>query len=164
MTYTYCPQCAAELETAEVDGEERLVCPDESCGFIYYDNPTPVVAGIVQRGDEVILIQNKGWPEDWYGIVSGFLEKEEHPEDGVLREVEEEVGLDGELVEFVGLYPFEQMNQILMVYHVVVEEAGEVVVGDEIADWKAVPVGKLKPWPIGTGPAVEDWLERRTNG
>ena len=158
MSYEYCPECAAELESTEVDGEERLVCSDESCGFIHYDNPTPLDDG----GNEVILIQNKGWPEEWYGIVSGFLEREEHPEEGVLREVAEEVGLEGELVDFVGLYPFEQMNQILMVYHVRVDDDGEVEIGEEIADWKAVPIADLKPWPIGTGPAVEDWLELRS--
>jgi hypothetical protein len=40
--------------------------------------------------------------------------------------------------------------------------AGEIKLGDELAEIKSVPVDKLKPWPFGTGHAVRDWLERRS--
>jgi NADH pyrophosphatase NudC (nudix superfamily) len=43
-------------------------------------------------------------PETWFGIVAGFLEKGETPEQAVLREVEEELGLKGEIVEYIGYY------------------------------------------------------------
>jgi NADH pyrophosphatase NudC (nudix superfamily) len=157
MDYDYCPICASDLDTKVIDERERQMCSNDDCEFIYYDNPTPVVAAVVQRADEVILIRNKGWPESWYGLVSGFLEKSEHPEEGVLREIAEEIGADGTLVDFIGHYPFEQMNQIIIAYHVTIE--GEVSPGDEIADIKAVPIDKLKPWEFGTGPAVADWLD-----
>ena len=157
--FHYCPTCASELETRTVDGHERLVCSSDDCDFVFYDNPTPVVAAVVQRDDEVILIRNHGWPESWFGLVSGFLEQVEHPTDGVLREVEEEIGAIGEVVGFIGHYPFEQMNQIILAYHVTIE--GDVEAGDEIAAIKAVPIEDLKPWEFGTGPAVKDWLEKR---
>ncbi|TMA12584.1 MAG: hypothetical protein E6J84_12895 [Deltaproteobacteria bacterium] len=51
------------------------------------------------------------------------------------------------------------MNQIILAYHV--RGHGEIVVGDEIAGVKAVPPDKLRPWPLGTGQAVRDWLEAR---
>jgi NADH pyrophosphatase NudC (nudix superfamily) len=156
MDFDYCPACASELITKTLGGHDRRVCSRDDCDYIYYDNPTPVVAAIVQRDDDVILIRNKGWPESWYGLVSGFLEKSEHPEEGVLREIAEEINADGELVEFLGLYPFEQANQIIMAYHVRID--GDVSPGDEIADIKVVPVEKLKAWEFGTGPAVKDWL------
>ena len=53
-----------------------------------------------------------------------------------------------------------QMNQVMIAYHVKAE--GEVVLGDELAAYKAVPIHKLKPWPAGTGDAVKDWLARRS--
>lgn len=158
MDFVYCPICASELDARSIDERERKVCSSADCDFIHYDNPTPVVAAVVQRGDEVILIRNKGWPESWYGLVSGFLEKSEHPEEGVLREIAEEIGAEGTLVDFLGHYTFEQMNQIILAYHVTIE--GEVEPGDEIADIKAVPIEKLQPWEFGTGPAVKDWLAR----
>jgi len=35
------------------------------------------------------------------------------------------------------------------------------VLNDELAEIKHVSPEKLRPWPLGTGPAVKDWLERR---
>jgi NAD+ diphosphatase len=160
MDFTYCPRCAKPLEPKVVEeGRTRMACPDPACGFVHYDNPVPVVAGIVQRGESVILIQNKGWPGSWYGLVTGFLEREESPEEGLLREIQEELGLEGTIESFVGNYGFARMNQVILAYHVTVE--GEPVLGVELADLKIVPVEKLKPWPFGTGDAVRDWLARR---
>ncbi len=43
--------------------------------------------------------------------------------------------------------------------------AGEIILGDELAEYKLIPPEKVKPWPFGTGPAVRDWLDRhRTAG
>jgi NAD+ diphosphatase len=135
----------------------RLACP--SCGWIHYDNPTPVVAAIVQQGDEVILVAQHGWPESWFGLVTGFLERHETPEAGVLRELDEELGLRGTVESLVGAYSFEQKNELIVAYHVKAE--GEVRLGAELRAIKRVPIAKLKPWPFGTGLAVKDWLARR---
>jgi NAD+ diphosphatase len=155
----FCPSCASPLRPRTIDGRERLACSTESCGYVFYDNPAPVVAALVEHGETVLLVRNKGWPEKWYGLVTGFLEKAESPEDGVLREVREELGLRGEVISFIGAYPFREMNQIILAYHV--RAYGEIAMSDELAGVKAVPPDKLRPWPLGTGHAVRDWLERR---
>ena len=129
---------------------------------MHWDNPTPVVAAVVEHDGAVVLVRNKGWPEKVFGLVTGFLERGEAPEDGVLREVREELGLAGRVAGLIGVYPFFEMNQILVAYHVVAQ--GEVVIGDEIAEFRRIPPGKLRPWTMGTGPAVRDWLERRAAG
>lgn len=143
----------------ELDGVSRRKCPDESCGFVQYENPTPVVAAIVERDGAVILVQNKGWPASWFGLVTGFLEKGEDPREGMLREIREELGMTTSELTFFGHYAFAQMNQLLITYHAVVH--GEWTLGDELAAAKAVPIEKVKPWPMGTGPALRDWLARR---
>lgn len=160
MKYKFCPQCATPLEAVEIDGRERLKCP--SCDFIHWNNPTPVVAAIVEHEGKVILTRNKGWPEKWLGIVAGFLEKDETPEQGVLREVREELGVDGEIACFVGHYAFELRNQIIFAYHVRIE--GEITTGDELESIKAVSIEDVRPWDIGTGPALKDWLANREKG
>jgi NADH pyrophosphatase NudC (nudix superfamily) len=157
MPYKYCPKCAAPLEAVVIDGHSRQKCPD--CDFVHWDNPIPVVAAIVEHEGKVILTRNKGWPEKWLGILAGFLDKGETPEDGVLREVKEELGLEGEIVSFVGNYTFELRNQIIFAYHVRVE--GEITLGEELESIKALPPEEVRPWDIGTGPALRDWLARR---
>jgi NADH pyrophosphatase NudC (nudix superfamily) len=127
---------------------------------VYYGNPTPVVAAIVQQGDDVILARNRGWPDGWFGLVTGFLEAGETPEAGVLRELHEELGLAGTIRELVGVYAFAQRNELIIAYHV--EAEGEIVLGPELEVSKRVPIAKLRPWPFGTGEAVRDWLSSRS--
>ena len=158
-SFKFCPHCASELQLQIRDGVERMVCDSGACNFVHWDNPTPVVAAIVEHESEVLLAHNKLWPADWFGLITGFLEKGESPETGVLREVEEELGLSGEVVEFVGHYDFVEMNQLIIAYHVRAE--GEVVLGDELDALRRVTPEKLRPWPMGTGHAVRDWLARR---
>lgn len=155
--FDYCPRCAAELQPEVRGGAERQVCP--SCDFVHWNNPTPVVAGIVETPEGVVLIQNKGWPDSWFGLVTGFLEAKEHPEEGVVREVAEELGLSATIQSFVGLYPFEKMNQIIMAWHLTAD--GPIEMGEELQAYKVIPVEKLRPWPYATGDALRDWLATR---
>lgn len=156
----YCSRCATALAPREDSGRARLACPREGCGFVHYDNPLPVVAAIVERGPKVVLVRSRGWPEGMYGLVTGFLERGESPEDGVLREVREELGLEGTVSSLVGAYTFEVRNELIVAYHVVAAE-GPITVGEELEGFKEVPTEKLRPWPFGTGHAVRDWLARR---
>ncbi len=155
----FCPKCGRDLKPAQIDGRTYLSCSSRSCDFVFWDNPIPVVAALVEREGVVILVRNKSWPQKIYGLVTGFLEKGETPESGVLREVKEELGLDGRIVDFIGVYSFFEMNQLILAFHVRVQ--GEIVLGEELAEMKMVPPQKLRPWAFGTGHAVKDWLEKR---
>lgn len=159
MSYSYCPRCGDKLETKVFDGKQRPACPDTDCGFVHFDNPTPVVAGIVERDGRVVLVQNEEWPDHWYALVSGFLETGESPEEGIRREIREEIHLEADIESLVGVYPFEMMNQLLVVYHAKVEGAPEI--GEELSDLTEVPIDDVQPWEIGTGPALADWLKEQ---
>lgn len=158
--FKFCPRCAKVLETVEYGGVTRQRCPDKACGFVHWNNPVPVVAAIIEHeGGRVLLARNKLWPEKFFGLVTGFLEKDETPEVGVLREVEEEVGLKGRIEGFVGHYGFNQMNQLIIAFHV--KAAGPITLNDELAEYKLLPPEKVRPWPTGTGHAMRDWLLAR---
>jgi 8-oxo-dGTP pyrophosphatase MutT (NUDIX family) len=47
---------------------------------------------VVEHGGKVVLARNRAWPVAFYGLISGFLERGEAPEEGALREVKEELG------------------------------------------------------------------------
>ena len=159
----FCLRCGTALIANEEEGRSRPKCP--SCGWTSYGNPTPVVAAIVEHRENesdapaVVLVRNHGWPSKWMGIVTGFLEAGETPEEGVLRELKEELGLVGEIVSLVGVYAFTQRNELIVAYHV--RATGPMTVGAELELAKRVPIEKLQPWPFGTGHAVKDWLDRR---
>ncbi len=157
----YCPQCGKPLMRLPLGGRERPACPDARCGFVHWNNPVPVVAAIVEHDDHVALVRNVGWPEHWYGLVTGFLESGEMPEEAVLREVQEEIGLRAELKSYVGMYEFYRSNQLLICYHVTVPSKDVNLDRHEIADSKWVHVDEVKPWTAGTGKALRDWLRLR---
>jgi len=157
--FKFCPRCAKPLETVEYGGVTRQRCPDKACGFVHWNNPVPVVAAIIEHSGHVLLARNKLWPEKFFGLVTGFLEKDETPESGVLREVQEEVGLKGAIAGFVGHYGFPQMNQLIIAFHVKAE--GEIRLNEELAEFKLLLPEKVRPWPTGTGHAMRDWLAAR---
>jgi len=155
----FCPRCATPLAARLTGGRERLACPAAECGFVFYDNPLPVVAALVEHEGDVLLVRSVGWPETWYGLVTGFLERDEEPEAGVLRELREELGLEGRVVGFIGVYTFPERNELILAYHL--EAKGEVHLGPELAGYRRIRPEKLRPWPFGTGHAVRDWLAAR---
>ncbi len=153
--YRFCPRCAAPLAVRGEDG--RFAC---ACGYVHWDNPVPVVAAIVEHEGAVILARNKSWPDPkMFGLITGFLEKGETPEEAVRREVKEELGLEPLGVALVGLYPFERRNELIIAYHV--PARGEIRLNEELAAYRRIPPGKLRAWDFGTGLAVRDWLANR---
>jgi NAD+ diphosphatase len=155
----FCGQCGRPLNVAHIDGRERQIC-SAVCGYIVWDHPVPVVAAIVELNAEiVVLVRNKGWPEGLFGLVSGFAESGETAEQAILREVKEELGVNGQIAQFVGVYPFFELNQLILVYHLTAQ--GEVQIGDELAEIRLIRPGRLRPWSFAAGLALQDWLEQR---
>ena len=158
MEYNNCPTCTGEIGVNE-DG--YVACVKIDCDFIHYENPTPVVAAVIEYKDgNVLLAHNAKWPAHMFALVTGFLEKHEHPEEAVLREVKEEVGLDAEIRGFLGHYTFKKMNQLIIAYHVYSD--GEVELNDpEIDEVKVLPFAKVRTWTSGTGEALHKFLEAK---
>ena len=163
----FCIQCGAPLVQRLLadEGVERLTCSRApTCAYVCYNNPTPVVAALVEHGDEIVLVQNMGWPATWFGLVSGFLEAHEDPRAAVVREVKEELGLECDIISLLGVYPgVARANQVLICFHVRSKDAAAPIrpCPREIQAVKRVAPHRLQPWPGGTGEAVREWMTRR---
>ena len=156
----FCPQCRTPLVALALGGRDRLSCPEAECGFVHWDNPVPVVAAVVEHEGRVVIARNAAWPEGKFGLITGFLERDETPEAGILREVEEELGLQGELAGFIGNYAFMPRNQLILAYHV--RARGTIRLNEELVEVRRLLPEEIQPWELGTGPALRDWLARRT--
>jgi NADH pyrophosphatase NudC (nudix superfamily) len=156
--FVFCPRCKAPLVDRLMDGAARRVCLS-NCGFVYYDNPTPVVAAVVEHEDLVVLAHNRAWPSNWYGLITGFLERGESPPEAVLREVKEELGLHASEATLIGVYSFERMNQVIIGYHVLA--TGNIKLNEELDDFRRVAPAKCRTWPVATGFLLRDWLRSR---
>jgi len=164
MTFRFCPQCASELAWIELpeDGgpKTRLRCP--RCDFTHWNNPTPVLAAVVEcvdREGQVLLARNAAWPGHFFGLITGFMEAGESPEEGIQREVLEETSLEALGATLIGVYDFQKKNQVIIAYHV--PARGEVTLSPELVEYSLTPPEQLECWPAGTGQALADWLRGR---
>lgn len=163
-SYQFCPQCATGLAllTQDEDGgpKERLRCP--ACGFTHWNNPTPVLAAVIEcvdREGQVLLARNAAWPGRFFGLITGFMEAGETPEDGIRREVAEETSLQVEALNLLGVWDFQRMNQVIIAYHA--QARGEIMLSPELAEYKLLKPEDVRCWPAGTGQAMATWLRSR---
>ncbi len=155
--YSYCPRCAGGLVVGQHAERDRAACP--ACGWVHWDNPTPVVAALIEFDGRVLLARNRAWPEKMFALVTGFLERDETPQQAVAREVLEETGLQTVASTLIGVYDFALRNELIVAYHVLAE--GTIVLGEELAEVRLLEPARVRPWPIGTGFAVADWMRAR---
>jgi ADP-ribose pyrophosphatase YjhB (NUDIX family) len=67
--------------------------------------PRVVVEGICIEGDTVLLVKgSRGLNDGRWSLPGGYLRFGETPEDGVLREIREEVGAEAQILRFSGIH------------------------------------------------------------
>ena len=160
--YQFCPMCATPLQLISQDEDggpkQRMRCP--ACQWTHWNNPTPVLAGIVQYGEQILLARNAAWPGRRFALITGFMEAGETPQEGMAREIKEETDLEVRSLQLVGAYDFQRMNQVIIAYHAVAD--GEIRLSPELVEYKLYDFKDIICWPAGTGYAMGDWL--RTPG
>ena len=159
--FKFCPQCATPLawiSQAEDGGDKsRLRCP--SCNYTHWNNPTPVLAAVVEVDGKILLARNAAWPGKMYALITGFMEAGETAQEGIAREIAEETNLSTDALSLIGVYDFQRMNQVIIAFHAVCH--GEVRLSPELVDYRMLAPENLKCWPSGTGYALADWLTSR---
>ena len=160
----FCAHCATPLQLlSEVeDGgpKTRLRCP--ACGWTHWNNPTPVLAAVIEladQGGQVLLARNAAWPGKMFGLITGFMEAGETPQEGIVREIAEETSLAVDALELIGVYDFKRMNQVIIAYHALAH--GRIVLSPELVEYRLLAPAQIKCWPSGTGQAIADWLRGR---
>lgn len=124
--YSFCPRCGGRLNERYAEGRDRLIC--EKCGFIFYQNPVPAAAVILQQHRRILLVKRKFEPRagEW-SLPAGFIEWGESPEQTAIREVQEETGLNVALHSLYGVYrgkDYPDYEILLVVYR------GEILSGE----------------------------------
>jgi len=103
--YRFCMYCGGEVVRKYVvhEGKEREVC--NTCERILYHSSKPCVGALIVDEDRVLLVKRKQKPyKGYWDIPGGFLERGEHPENGLFREIREETGLLVRPIELLGIF------------------------------------------------------------
>jgi 8-oxo-dGTP diphosphatase len=129
----YCTKCGHKLEKRVIEKKERMYC--RYCDTIYYDNPIPVVA-LVGRNEngQLLLVKRKVEPKKgFWALPGGFMDSGESSIQAVLREMEEETGLRGNVERLIDIYNHESKMYgyvIIIIYEVTII-GGELKAGDD---------------------------------
>jgi len=164
---SFCKQCGSSLDHRHIEGKLRQTCTSKNCNYIEWSNPIPIVGGIIEVADGIVLAHNKSWPCEVYSIITGFLESAETPLEAIVREIKEELGLETkDSPESIGIYSNFTNNQLLLTYHVECE--GNIVLGEELDSYKIVTKDAFRKWPFEQGILIgesstsilakKDWL------
>jgi ADP-ribose pyrophosphatase YjhB (NUDIX family) len=109
----FCPRCG---QPADVDYPRSISCPH--CGYGAYYNPKPVAAAIpVTAAGEIVLLKRGFDPgKDLWTFPGGFVDLGESVEEAARREVREEIEVDVELTDVVGVYSRSDDRVVLIVF------------------------------------------------
>lgn len=137
----FCPECGSKINQKIIDGVNRFVCSENSCNYIYWNNPIPVVAALVKFRGNYIIARNTRWPRGIFSLITGYLESSEGIEEAILREVKEELDLEGKITGYLGHHIFTEKNQLILAFEV--EAVGNVKTNHELAEIKELTAAEL---------------------
>ncbi len=144
--FKFCPVCGNKLEEKLLTEEQknRLMC--NTCGFIFYMNPTPAVAVILFRDKKILLVKRKFEPKkNGWTLPAGFMEYNETSEQTAIRETKEETNLDIEVKDLFTVLPgFDdsRVHVVLIIYKGEIK-GGDLNPGDDASDVKFFPLDSL---------------------
>ena len=129
----FCPYCGQRVSEKSLGKWVHGYC--SQCDMIHYENPLPAVAVLVlNHRNQLLLVKRSVEPaKGAWCLPGGFIEIGESIEEAVLRELEEETGIKGEIVSLVDF--FSQKSQyygaILIFGYRVRMLSGELHAGDD---------------------------------
>ncbi len=101
--YKFCPTCKTELVRKQIDNKQLLSC--SNCGFIFWNNPKPVVSIILEQNGKILMLQRSQEPlKEYWCLPGGYVDYAETPEEATKREAMEEVGVNVLIEGLVGVY------------------------------------------------------------
>jgi ADP-ribose pyrophosphatase YjhB (NUDIX family) len=138
----FCCFCGSTISQKEIEDKIRGFCT--SCGTVFYENPLPVASSIVvNEKREILLVQRKKDPyKNMWCLPIGFAEAGEEVKDAALRELKEEAGVDGEIIQLIDVDTVENYfyGSLAIVTYEVKMICGEVCPGDDAVDAKFFPI------------------------
>ncbi|MBR0259381.1 MAG: NUDIX domain-containing protein [Prevotella sp.] len=152
--FKYCPVCGSEH--FEVHNFKSKKCRD--CGFTYYANPCSATAAfIVNDRDEMLVVRRAKEPaKGTLDLPGGFVDMGETVEEGMIREIKEETGLDVTNIEYLfsspNVYVYSGMGVHTLDMDYLARVHGSVPAikaADDAAEALWIPIAQVNPAEFG---------------
>ena len=148
----YCTSCGSELIKKEIRGEETIpFCPQ--CNKLFFPHINlAILVILVNEKEEICLLKQKE-VNDFHVLIAGYNDKGESLEETVIREVQEEVGINVQYLKYFKSYYYEKKNILMCAFVAHTNTAKLNIAFTEVDDalWvkKAEVVGMLRKDSIG---------------
>ena len=147
--FHFCPKCGSE--NFEIHNALSRHCSD--CGFTYYQNPRASTAAFIlnSKGELLIAKRAKEPAMGTLDLPGGFVDNAETAEQGMVREIKEETGLDiqPENIEYLfsipNVYHYSGMDihTLDLFFLCKVDDEQTVAAADDAADLAWLPLREV---------------------
>lgn len=138
MRYKFCPECGSSLIDRKA-GDEGNVPYCEHCERFWFDSfGSCVIVLVANEYNEIALLQQNYISTEYMSFVSGYICPGENAEETAMREVEEEIGIKLECLEYAGTHWFAKKD-LLMHGFLGYAKRKEFVLSDEVDNAIWVP-------------------------
>lgn len=143
----FCAQCGAPVTTRSLQGRQRVVC--SACATVFYENPLPVAATVLlNERREVLLVKRRRDPHrgQWC-LPMGFAELGETIADAARRELQEETGVVGHIVQLLTADSMASdfYGDLLIVTFELTKVGGAEQAGDDAEEVGYFPISRHPP-------------------
>jgi ADP-ribose pyrophosphatase YjhB (NUDIX family) len=142
-SWRFCPVCGEAIEKID----DRAEC--RACGYVSYANAVPGTEAVCfdERG-RVLLGRRAFDPgKGLWDLPGGFLHENEHPLDGLRREIHEETALEIDPIDFLGFWLEPYDGRIVLCLAWTARATGEPKAGDDLAELRWFEPDDLPPPP-----------------
>lgn len=139
MLYKYCPHCGNKLIEKNI-GDEGALPYCITCQTPYWDNFTSaVICAVINEYNEVALLKQNYVSTSNYVLVAGIIKKGETVEETVVREIQEELGLNAISLNNIRTY-YHQEKELLMNGYLVKVSKKDFILSKEVDDAIWIPL------------------------
>jgi NAD+ diphosphatase len=140
----HCGVCGAP--TRPRNAGHVLVCTNPDCKSEFFPRIDPAIIVLVTDGSRALLGRQASWPAGRYSALAGFVEPGESLEEAVLREVEEEAGVQAREVRYFASQPWPFPASLMLGFHAEAT-AGEIHLDGELEDARWFDLDELRASP-----------------
>ncbi len=128
--FRFCPKCGHELVTKDYEGDQKQVC--SSCGFVFYYNQSVTTSAVIYTEGKLLLTRRKRNPhQGMLDLAGGFVDPQESPQQGMVREIQEEMHVNGRIIKCLGAFgPDPYLFQDMTIYNCAIHY--QVDIGNQV--------------------------------
>ena len=151
--FTHCPACGSDKFVQNNEKSKRC----ESCGFVFYVNPSAAVAAFIinEAGDLLVCKRSKEPEKGTWDLPGGFVDGNETGEEAMIREIKEE--LQAKVIDYKyifslpNLYEYSGMTipTLDMFFTCKIADDSQLTASDDVADCFFVPLKDVKTEHFG---------------